>query len=63
LNAAKAASMVPFAIGDARHGAPAWLALGMPAAPANNQIDLWITGPADATGAGTITFEIHYRQH
>ena len=62
VNAAKA-THTPIAKGDANHGLPLWTALGMSAAPANNQIDLWQYGPAAAAGAGSGKFEIWYRHH
>lgn len=45
----------------AQHGLALWQVLGLAAAPANGQIDLFAHGPANATGAGTMPFEIHYR--
>ena len=62
VNAAKA-THTPIAVGDAKHGQPAWQQLGLSAAPDNNQIELVCTGPANATGAGTMPFEIWYRHH
>jgi hypothetical protein len=53
----------PVVVGDAKHGLPAWQALGMAAAPANNQIDLYAHAPANATGAGTLKGKIVYRHH
>lgn len=50
----------PVAVGDAKHGLPAWQALGLAAAPANGLIDLYLQGPADATGAGVVKGKIAY---
>ena len=63
LNAAKAAIMTPIARGDANHGKPAWQQLGMAAAPTDNVIEIIATGPAAATGAGSMPFEIEYDHH
>lgn len=51
----------PVAFGDARHGQPLWQALGLAAAPDSGMISLYAHGIADATGAGSMKFEIHYR--
>lgn len=45
----------------ADHGLPLWQVLGLSAAPAGGIIGLYAHGPANATGAGTMPFEIHYR--
>lgn len=55
--------VTPIAIGDAKHGLPAWQQLGMAAAPANNEIELIFTANANAVGAGSVVYEIHYRHH
>jgi len=51
----------PIAFGDANHGLPLWQVLGLSEAPISNKISLYAHGPADATGAGAMPFEIHYR--
>lgn len=51
----------PIAFGDANHGLPLWQVLGLAAEPASGVISLYAHGPADATGAGSMPFEIHYR--
>lgn len=38
-----------------------WEIVGLAKAPANGIISLWAHGPANATAAGTMPFEIHYR--
>lgn len=53
----------PIAIGDARHGLPAWQQLGLPAAPADNLIQLFAHAPANATVPGNLRGEIVYRHH
>ncbi|AZB54434.1 hypothetical protein EBL89_03520 [Cereibacter sphaeroides] len=53
----------PVAFGDAKHGLPAWQALGLSAAPENNVISLYAHASAAATGAGTLKGELHYRYH
>lgn len=58
---AKGANIQPIAFGDAKHGLPAWQVLGLAARPDTNVISLWLHAPADATGAGSAKFEIHYR--
>lgn len=63
LNAAKAAILSPIVMGDAKHGLPAWQQLGLAAAPDNNMIDLMFTAGANATGAGSMPFEVWYRDN
>lgn len=58
---AKGANLQPVAFGGALHGLPLWQALGLAAKPADNVIALYLHGPANATGAGSAKFEIHYR--
>lgn len=53
------ANVTPIAMGDSRHGKPLWQQLGMAADP-GGEIGLYIHGIADATGAGTMLYEIHY---
>lgn len=53
----------PVAFGDAKHGLPLWQALGLAAAPENNVISLYAHASANATGAGSMKGEIHYRYH
>jgi hypothetical protein len=60
LNAARAALHQPIAFGDARHGQPLWQALGLAADP-GGEIELFAYAVANATGAGTMRGEIHYR--
>lgn len=56
------ATVAPVTLGAAAfHGKPLWQALGLAARPANNMIAIYAHGPANATGAGTMPFEIHYR--
>ncbi len=45
----------------AQHAKPLWQVLGLAAAPKSGVISLWVHGPANATAAGTMPFEIHYR--
>jgi formamidopyrimidine-DNA glycosylase len=52
--------VTPLALGDARHGKPLWEQLGLAADPGGT-IKLYVQGPANATGAGTMPFEIVYR--
>lgn len=61
LNAARAAILSPITMGDAKHGLAAWQQLGLAAAPENNLIDIMFTAGANATGAGSMPFEIWYR--
>jgi hypothetical protein len=51
----------PVAFGDAKHGLPAWQALGLAAAPENGVISLYQHAIANATGAGSMKGEVHYR--
>lgn len=51
----------PVAFGDAKHGLPAWQALGLAAAPSNGVISLYAHAIANATGAGSMKGEVHYR--
>ena len=60
---AKAAIISPIVMGDAKHGLPAWQQLGFAAAPEGNTIDLMFSAGANATGAGTMPFEIWYRDN
>lgn len=60
---AKAAIINPITMGDAKHGLPAWQQLGLSAPPDGNLIDIIFTAAAAATGAGTMPFEIWYRDH
>lgn len=53
------ATVKPIAQCDARHGKPLWQQLGLAADP-GGEIGLYIHGIADATGAGTMLYEIHY---
>lgn len=50
----------PVAQFDAKHGKPLWEVLGMAADP-GGMIGLYQHAIADATGAGSMLFEIHYR--
>jgi hypothetical protein len=54
-------TVAPVAFGDANHGKHLWEVLGLAAAPASGVIALYAHGPADATAAGSMPFEIHYR--
>lgn len=38
-----------------------WEVVGLAKPPANNIVSLWAHGPANATAAGSMVFEIHYR--
>ncbi|MDF2143201.1 hypothetical protein [Paenirhodobacter sp. CAU 1674] len=51
----------PIAFGDANHGLALWQVLGLAAEPASGVVSLYAHAPADATGAGSMPFEIHYR--
>lgn len=53
------ATVTPIAQCDSRHGKPLWQQLGLAADP-GGEIGLYIHGIADATGAGTMPYEIHY---
>lgn len=58
---ATAAIVSPIAQADARHGLPLWQQLGMAADP-GGEIGLYMHGSvANATGAGTSKYEVHYR--
>lgn len=57
---AKAAVINPIAMGDAKHGLAAWQQLGLTAPPEGGMIDLIFTAAANATGAGTMPFEIWF---
>ncbi len=63
VSVAKSAGNVvsPVAQFDAKHGKPAWQALGLEARPASGWISLYQHAIANATGAGHMLFEIHYR--
>lgn len=51
----------PVAFGDAKHGLPAWEALGLAARPEGGIIGLYAHVIANATGAGSMKGEVHYR--
>ncbi|RWR32519.1 hypothetical protein D2T31_00610 [Sinirhodobacter populi] len=55
------ATVAPIAFGDAKHGLPAWQVLGYAAEPSDGIVSLYAYGPANAAGAGSMLFEIHYR--
>lgn len=56
------ATVSPVAFGDvAKHGKPIWQVLGLAAEPKSGIVSLYAYGPAAATAAGTMLFEIHYR--
>lgn len=44
-----------------QHGKRLWQLLGLPKAPASGIVDLYAHAINNATGAGTMNFEIHYR--
>jgi hypothetical protein len=50
----------PVAFGDARHGLPLWEALGLAANP-GGEIEIYAHASANATGAGSMKGEFHYR--
>lgn len=50
----------PVAFGDANHGKRLWEILGLAEAPANGVIAIYAHGIANATGAGSMPFAIHY---
>lgn len=52
----------PIAAGDAHHGKRLWEVLGLAADPGGN-IGLYKHAEADATGAGSMPFAIHYLYH
>lgn len=45
----------------AQHGKAIWEVLGLAAVPKSGVVSLWAHGPANATAAGRMPFEIHYR--
>lgn len=51
----------PITFGDAKHGLPAWEALGLSAPPESGIIGLYAHAIANATGAGSMKGEVHYR--
>jgi hypothetical protein len=53
--------VTPIAFGDAKHGLPAWQALGLAATPESGLISLYAHASANATGAGSMKGEVHYR--
>ncbi len=57
---AKGAAIAPIALGDAKHGLPAWQVLGLAARPASNVLSLYLHALADATAAGSAKFEVWY---
>lgn len=66
LNAAKgvsAAGQNPITIFDAKWGKPLWQQLGLPAMPTSGPAKLYARGIADATVAGTLSFDISYSNH
>lgn len=50
----------PIAFGDANHGKALWEVLGLAASP-GGMIGLYAHAVANATGAGSMPFEVHYR--
>lgn len=62
VNQAKAAEAIarPIADGDANHGLPLWEVLGLASDP-GGFIDIYQHAIANATGAGTLKGEFHYR--
>lgn len=52
----------PIAVGDANHGKRLWEVLGLAADP-GGMIGLWKHAEANATGAGSMPFAIHYLYH
>lgn len=52
--------VTPIAFGDAKHGVPLWQALGLAADP-GGEIGLYAHASANATGAGSMKGEVHYR--
>ncbi len=54
-------TVTPIAFGDAKHGKHAWEVLGLAAEPKSGFVSLYVQGPAAATAAGSMPFEIHYR--
>lgn len=55
------ANVVPVVRLGPLHQKRIWEILGLPAAPKSGVVSLWAHGPANATAAGTMLFEIHYR--
>ncbi len=60
VSAARAASHKPITVNDAKHGLPLWEQLGLAANPGGD-IALYAHGTANATGAGSLKAEFHYR--
>lgn len=58
---AAGATVTPIARLGVQHGKRLWQVLGLAKAPSNNIIGLYAHGIANATGAGTMLFELHYR--
>jgi hypothetical protein len=52
--------VTPLTKGDAKHGVALWEALGLAKDPGGT-IGIYATGPANATGAGSMKGEFHYR--
>jgi hypothetical protein len=63
ISVAKSAGTVasPFTQFGAQFAKPLWEALGLSAPPDNGMISIYAHGPANATGAGHMLFEFHYR--
>lgn len=61
LDVARSAAAIqrPIVDGDANHGKRLWEMLGFAANP-GGKIELWKHAEANATGAGTTLFQIHY---
>ncbi|MGR3521937.1 MAG: hypothetical protein ACU0FT_04205 [Paracoccus sp. (in: a-proteobacteria)] len=55
------ATVTPIARLGAQHGKPLWQVLGLAEAPKSGVIGIYAHGPANATAAGTMPFELHYR--
>lgn len=55
-------SVAPIANGDANHGKRLWEVLGLASDP-GGMIALWKHAAANATGAGSMPFAIHYLHH
>ncbi|WP_347137525.1 hypothetical protein [Paracoccus sp. SSK6] len=55
------ATVTPITRLGATHQKRIWEIVGLAKPPANNIISLFAHGPANATAAGTMLFEIHYR--
>lgn len=51
--------VTPVAAGDANHGVPLWQVLGLSEDP-GGYIPLYAHAIADATGAGSMPFQVHY---